>query len=289
MTAAAPVKTQPANAQTADDGSRFYTHPTTGERFISVTTVLSDIAKFGLPDWAASLTARAAIERIEWLKAAADHGDCHSTRTDDACGECAECVVAWLANRHNEVRDTAGDLGRKLHDAAEAETLLGPGAHVDEEVAPFLTQWKRWRDAWQPTFVAAEMTVISRKWGYGGTLDSIIQLDRPELLPPRFRHLAGLPVCVDYKTGKHLDIPKGWQVNAYSKADAVLLEDGTELPMPDIKGGLIVHIRPNKLQVREVHLTDYAFDGFIHTVRVAEGLDAGLNSVLSRPYTLKES
>lgn len=279
----------PKLAETNADGGRWYVHPTTGERFISVTTVLSDIARFGLTDWAGRLAAEAAMERLDWLNRAAQVDDCNSTKTEDACGECPACVTSWLANRHNDIRDAAGERGRKLHEAAEQETLFGEGATVDEDIQPYVDGFRLWCDRWRPTFLASEMTVISRKWGYAGTLDGIVQLDDPTVLPKTFQHLAGLPLCADWKTGKHVDIPKGWQVVAYSNADAVLLPDGEELPMPDIKGGLLLHLRPRKVQVREVYLTELAFAYFRNLLHVAEGLDAGLNSVLSRPHTLKET
>lgn len=282
---AALAKPQPANAELVD-GDRWYVHPITGERFISVTTVLGDVAKFGLPRWAAGLSARAAFDQLDWLNRAALMDACNSTQTDDACGDCPACVIAWLSTRHDEVRDDAAELGRKLHDAAEEHALWGPGAHLDEQVRPFFEHWLRWREAWRVDFEATEMTVISRKWGYAGTLDAAVRLTHADLLPKPFRHLTGLLLCVDYKTGKHIDIPKGWQVTAYSRADAVLLKDGTELPMPEFRGGLLVHIRPDRLQVREVHTSDRVFASFIHVLRMAEALDAGLNSVLSRPYTL---
>jgi len=278
----------PANSTTDNDGGRWYIHPVTGERFRSVTTALADIARFGLTDWAGRLAAEAAMERLEWLNRAALVDDCNSTKTEDACGDCPACVMSWLANRHNDVREAAGDRGRKLHEAAEHETLFGEGGMVDDDVRPYLDGFRRWNAAWRPTFLASEMTVISRRWGYGGTLDGIVQLDDVTRLPRTFHHLVGLPLCADWKTGKHVDIPKGWQVVAYANADAVLMPDGTELPMPEIKGGLLLHIRPAKVQVREVYLTEPAFANFRHLLRVAEGLDAGLNTVLSRPHTLKE-
>jgi hypothetical protein len=275
----------PLHAETDQaSGSRWYIHPTTGERFISVTTVLGNIARFGLNDWAAKLSAEAAFEWLPWLTCCADVPSCN-IKGDDACGNCRACAIGYLANRHNEVRDAAGDLGSKLHDAAEQDALFGQGARVDSDVLPFLSQYERWRDAWKPTFHATEMTVISRKWGYAGTLDWIAQFAD---LPKKFAHLNGLPVLGDTKTGKHVDIPKGWQVVAYAKADAVLLPDGSEVPMPAVFGGLLLHIRPDRVQVREVHLTDANHGYFVHMLRVVEGLGLGLNSAMSRPYTLKE-
>jgi hypothetical protein len=283
---------KPAGPPTAETdpntGSRWYIHPTTGERFISVTTVLGYISKFGLPDWSARLAAEAAFNRLPWLNRASRVRQCNATKTDNACGVCRDCVAYWLATRHTQVRDDAGELGSKLHAIAEQDALFGEGAEVDEDVRPFVDQFRRWRTLYRPEFLAAELTVISRKWGFAGTLDGIVRFPEDSPLPKPIKHLAGLPVCGDYKTSKSVDIPKGWQVVAYSKADAVLLPDGSELPMPEIKGGLIVHIRPNKVQMREVHLTDANFAYFVHMCRVVEGLTSGLNSVLSRPVTMPQ-
>lgn len=286
------VKTDrhPVNSETdKDSGSRWYIHPVTGERFISVTTVLGNIAKFGITPWAARLSAIAAFDRLPLLNRASRIPVCNATKTDDACGSCRDCVTFWLADRHNQVRDDAADLGVKLHDVAEQDALFGEGVHVDEDVRPFVEQFRRWRRRYEPQFLATEMTVISRKWGYAGTLDAILHFEVESRLESALAHLTGLPLCIDWKTSKSVDLVKGWQVVAYSNADAVLLPDGTELPMPEIKGGLIVHIRPDKVQMREVHLTDENFQYFIHMLRVVEGLSAGLNTVLSRPVTLKEN
>jgi len=286
VTAPAKVDRHPINSETNQDGTRYYIHPTTGERFISVTTVLGNIAKFGLTPWAAKLSATAAFDRLPQLVRASRMPACNSTKTDDACGTCRDCVTYWLADRHNQVRDDAADLGVKLHDVAESDALFGEGAHIDEDVRPFVEQFRRWRTAYEPEFLASEMTVVSRKWGYAGTLDAILSIP---VMPKPLEHLSGLPNCVDWKTSKTVDRVKGWQVVAYANADAVLLPDGTELPMPEIKGGLIVHIRPDKVQMREVHLTSENFQYFVHMLRVVEGLSAGLNTVLSRPVTLKEN
>lgn len=281
---------KPAGPPTAETdkatGHRWYIHPRTGERFISVTTVLDHISKFGLPDWSARLAAEAAFDRLPWLNRVSRNAPCNATKTGNACGNCPDCAASWLASRHTQVRDDAGDRGTKLHDAAEQDVLFGVGAEVDADVQPFVDQFRRWRDRYKPEFLATELTVISRKWGYAGTLDQIVRFAAESKLPKQLAHLTGLPLCGDYKTSKSVDIPKGWQVVAYSKADAVLTPDGEELPMPEIKGGLIVHIRPDKVQMREVYVTDANHAYFVHMARVVEGLGSGLNSVLSRPVTL---
>lgn len=280
----------PVNAVTnAETGSRWYIHPITGERFISVTTVLDQVAKFGIPGWAAKLAATAAFDRAPWLALVATEGiEACNADGDDACGQCRACAVFWLADRHNVARKHAADVGSRLHEAAEQHAVFGPGGSVDADIQPYLDWYVRWMDVWKPEFVATEATVLSRKYGYAGTLDKIIQLNHPDLLPPAFKALAGLNLVGDTKTVNYLDVTKGWQVIAYSKAETILLDDGTEIPMPEIGGGLIVRVKPDRLQVRKVEITEQNFAYFIHLLRVTEGLSAGLNTVLSRPYTLKE-
>jgi hypothetical protein len=287
MSAPAVEKRNPANSETDEKtGSRWYIHPRTGERFISVTTVLGNIAKFGLPAWSARLAARAAFDRLPWIVRCSRVAPCNATASEDACGQCRECAQLWLASRHTDVRDEAGDRGSRVHEASEQIELFGEGAHVDDDIRPLVDQYRRWQAIYRPEVLGTEMTVISRKWGYAGTLDNIWRFPMDSPLPPKHHHLRGIPIVGDKKTGKHIGIPEGWQVNAYARADAVLLPDGSEEPMPAVEGGLILHIRPDRVQMREVYVTDANHAAFVHELRVAEALGAGLNTVLSRPINL---
>ena len=74
---------------------------------------------------------------------------------------------------------------------------------------------------------------------YAGTLDAILRFTDDSDLPKPMRHLKNLNILDDYKTGKYVGAPNSWQLNAYRFAEAVLLPDGTEEPMPPIEAGLI--------------------------------------------------
>lgn len=272
----------PRFADTQRDGSRWYVLDS-GERFISVTTVLGGITKYGLLDWAAKLAAETAAEHVDRLTTASD--PCNA-RGDDACGICRTCVTTWIAGAHNRVRDAAGDRGTRLHEATAHYDVFGEGGHVDDDVMNQFTHYRNWLDYYKPEIVATDVTVISRKWGYAGSLDKIIKFGEDSPLPKSLDHLRGLNLVLDEKTGKHVGITEGLQVTAYARADAILLDDGTETELPPIGGGLILHNRPEKIQMREVHVTDANHALFVHALRVAEGMGASLNSVLSRPVNL---
>lgn len=278
---------EPFFADTDAAGSRYYVL-NSGERFISVTTVLSYIAKNYLTDWAAGMAADAALDNAEQVFTAADTPSCN-TKGDDACGLCRTCVREWLANRHNAYRDAAGDRGTKLHEASEHRELHGPGGTVDEDAKPFFDAYVNWADRARPEILAAEMTVVSRKWGHAGTLDNLMRFGDDSELPAALEHLRHKVLLVDKKTSKSISFEHGWQVNGYSLCETAVMQDGTEVPTPAVDSGLILHIRPESeggVKMREAHINPLNQAKFIHTLRMAEGATVPLGSVLSRPASL---
>ena len=276
--------TTPVNAD--DSGEhRWYTHPTTGERFLSVTAALGYIAKRELPDWAASLSAKAAIDAWSRVRDAAVIDPC-DRKGDQACGQCRTCMTVWLRDRHRVVRDTASHLGSRFHSAVDHQTKFGSGGHVDADVLPFLDAYNTWAERAKPTYKAAEVTVFSRKYGYAGTLDAVQFFGVKSELPPKLAHLKRRNVLVDYKTGKTVGAPSGWQLNAYRNAEGVLMPDGTELKLPRIGAGMVLHVRPESeggVKMREAFLTPKNFAHFIHALRIAEAMMSPLGESLSRP------
>lgn len=276
--------TTPINA--VDTGThRWYVHPITGERFLSVTAALSHIAKFELPGWAATLSAKAAIDAWSRVQDAASIDPC-GRKGDNVCGQCRTCVTRWLADRHNVVRDTASDLGSRFHQAVEHYTVFGPGGYVDADVRPFFNAYLAWAERAKPKLRAAEVTVINRRFGYAGTLDAVMFFGVKSELPKPLAHLKRRSVLVDYKTGKSVGAPAAWQLAAYRSAEAVLLPDGTEVKLPRIGAGLILHIRPESeggVAMREAHLDARAFSRFVHALRIAEAMSSPLGDSLSRP------
>lgn len=281
---------EPFFADTDPSGSRYYVL-NSGERFISVTTVLSYIAKPYLIPWAAGLTADAALDNAERVFAAADTPPCN-TKGDDACGLCRACIRDWLANRHEAVRDAAGERGTKLHAAAEHRELHGPGGTVDDDAAPYFEAYVNWADRAKPTVLATEMTVVSRKWGMAGTLDNLMAFGDDSVLPKALEHLRHKVLLVDKKTSKSVDFTQAWQVNGYSLCETAVMPDGSEIDTPAVDSGLILHIRPESeggVKMREAHINTLNQAAFIHTLRMAERVTAPLGDVLSRPAKLPKS
>jgi hypothetical protein len=270
VTAAVDARRQPANSKTDDEGSRWYIHPQTGEKFLSVTTALKIMAKEKLIFWAAGSVAAEAMEQLPTLVRKARIRPCERTG-EDRCRECRACAVIDLRGYPMQVRDEAANLGSRVHTAAERYALTGELDGIDEDVVPFIDQYLAFHRQYRPTYEAAEMTVISREFNYAGTLDGIVRLG---WCPPKHKDLVGKALVKDTKSGKGVYDEAAMQLAAYKHAEAILLPDGTELPMPATEDtAIVLHLRPD--------------DYWVHPVPVGQRMHGGFLTALAL-YTFRE-
>ncbi len=254
----------PTNADTNDEtGERHYIHPITGERFVSVTTILQVVAKTGLPYWAAKTVQEYALEQIPLLVQSLRRRACDS-KGNDRCGLCRDCVALDLRRAPDRLRDEAADRGKRIHHIAERHTLTGEIDPHADDIAPYVEQYLKWRHQFQPTFDASEMTVLNRAHGYAGTLDAIVRLG---WCPPATKHLIGVPLVEDTKSGKGVYPEYALQLAAYRWAERVLLPLGDEVDLPDVSDtGLLLQVRPDNYYSRPVQIGQPTFDAFLRVL-----------------------
>lgn len=230
---------KPKFAQASDKG-RHYVHPTSGERWISITNALDmAVSKPALVPWAAKVTANAMWDRLPDAITASMGG----ART-------REPFLREVKGQVRYVKDTAADLGTRVHDAAE-RLALGKAAVDDDEARPYAAQVLAWMETFgvnmDRDIEAAEATIINRSCGYAGTGDLWVHLHlAPDLTwTPRKRHLW----LVDYKSSatRLADScypENGLQLAALANAETLLLDDGTEIPAPGpIAGTAVLNLR----------------------------------------------
>jgi len=149
------------------------------ERHWSVTTILGCLKAEGLLYWTAEEAAKAAVNSAASLQARIEE-------------EGREAVIKWLRDarfRRAKGERTAAELGTEVHAACESYALTGQRPDVDAEVQPFLDQFDRWAQEFQPVYQAAEVTVYSQSYGYAGTCDA-------------FLTVGGVRCIVDYKSSR---------------------------------------------------------------------------------------
>lgn len=260
----AAAKAGPPTAETnPETGARWYIHPTTGERFVSVTTILQCVAKEALPYWAAKVTAEHALDNLPLLVKAIRRKPC-GQKGDDRCGICRDCVALELRRTPDRERDAAADRGTRIHHVAEQHVLTDEVVGHDDDIAESVKQFLRFRAQFKPTYEASEATVINRAYGYAGTLDAVLRLG---WCPPKYADLVGLPMVKDTKSGKSCYPEYAMQLAAYRRGEAILLPDGTEHPMPPTHDvGILLHIRPENYWVRPVDIGDTTFTAFLNVL-----------------------
>lgn len=274
------------------------------ERFWSVTTMLKSIANGALDYWGKEQVAKSAVGIRKTLSARVDED-----------GE--EETVKWLINsvyRRPKGQRSSAELGTAVHDAIEQYTITGIYPDVDDEVAPFLMQFDRWAQAFQPVYIAAEMAVYNATYGYAGTLDFILRLDaQASASDPDLN--GQLDVIGDYKTSRDSFTKKGeekkpyaevgLQLAAYANAELcatwrarrheyqrrryyLLSQAERELSrsLPRIDGAIAIHITPDHCRPYPVRIDEPVFDAFLYTVEVTRWNNDLSKTVIGPPLTI---
>ncbi|MFE2936690.1 hypothetical protein [Streptomyces sp. NPDC059278] len=223
--------TNPKHAQDTPQG-RYYTDPAGGPALVSVTNVLDTAVNksHSLVPWGVKVTVEYVLDN--WKAIA------HRVITD------RPALTREIKAIHREVKETASNLGDRIHTAAEQHVLGAPVTN-DAEVAPYLAQLVRWLALWSVDLtehvVATEITVMHRRLGYAGTADLMIWLPTG---PDGVMELW----LIDYKTSatrsaKSVYPENTLQLAALRYAETALLPDDTDAPMPAIQRTGVLNLR----------------------------------------------
>jgi hypothetical protein len=258
-----------AGRTTLPDSSRFYTHPVTGNRLWSVSTIIEGTwAKPWLTDWSVGLSAKwcldhmtdlARLLRDEGRTAALKYvaGEAERERLLKAdCGtyvhDVQERLIYWAASPGRTGADIAMPiLPEHLENALyhiggdEYEPVTDVADHMVTGFMQFVTDF-------DPQIEAAEMRVMNLEIGVAGTLDAIMVLygygigSDPFTGESRVVAMPGsrLILCVDTKTGKYPGSGVREQLAAYRRMTECLLPMGDIHPMPCTDAGAVLHLRP---------------------------------------------
>lgn len=258
-----------------EDG-RFYYWKDEAAR-ISVTNAISKgIPKPALLGWAKKQTAIGAIEmhqKIDDLLKDEELTWNAKTGKPTSTGGAAAYSLLW--NYADSKRDAAADTGTMVHDLLESYALgEDPPIPADPTVRAMYEQGIDFLKVTSPEIVAAEAIVYNRRYNYAGTLDAIMLFDHPQL-PGH--------TMVDYKTGKGVYSEAALQLTALAYCEFIGMDDGTEIELPPIDNGVVVHIRPDKWEVIPVRLDAKVFQRFVGALHTAEWQLRDAKQALGRP------
>jgi hypothetical protein len=223
--------TSPKHARDTERG-RYYTDPAGGPDLVSVTNVIDTAVNksMALVPWGVKVTVEYVLDN--WKAIA------HRVLTD------RPALTKEIKALHRAAKERAADLGDRVHAAAEAR-VLGAPVPDDAEVLPYIAQLDTWLTSWgidlDEHVVATEITCLHRRLGYAGTADLLVWLPTG----PGGRLELWL---IDYKTSatrpaKSVYPENTLQLAALRYAEAVLLPDDTNEPMPKVQRTGVLNLR----------------------------------------------
>lgn len=221
-------------------GRRYVWPPNTDDPELvvpSVTTVLNNLNKPALPNWAAKEVAKYAVDNIpQW----------EDLPPDDAVDLLKRAPYRNMRKR--------GDIGSAVHAAVEAwiaEPGDNPPVVDDLDLIPYIAGAISFLNEQVHRVVHAEATIFNRKYEYAGTADAIVKL--------RNGHIA----VVDWKTSRGIYPESALQVVAYANGDFIGRDDGTKVDFPPPTAAYVVHLPGDATyKAYPVPLTDRAFRTF---------------------------
>lgn len=230
--------------------SRYYVHPETGAKVPGVTSIIGMLPKPFLTFWASKVVAEYAIDHLGDMVNIVLRGD-------------RQGAIDYLKNAPRRTTGAAAETGTLAHSAFE-DIANGKDPVVSPDVLPFARLFKRMMTDTGIIIDRQEQTVYSHQHDYAGSFDG-------------WGSINGKPVVIDNKTTKsgiHAEV--ALQLSAYRYADVILNPDGTTSPIPPADGGIVIHVRPDKIQVVEVDCDEEVFDFFLNlrkTFRWVDGKD----------------
>lgn len=265
--------TQPAQAKTTKKGRMYAWPPTPPHEFevYSVTTLLGEADdKPWMAPWRVKMVVEYAVEKVEeWV---------HMARGDVGSKERAKRLLKgeqWGTS--SSISKHKAGIGTVAHAAADRYAAGDPmdwqevGNALTKENVPgefhstafgYVKAAYKFLDEVRPEIIHREATVYSREHEYAGTLDMQARLRIGD---------SKLLAVVDYKSSASIYDDVALQLVAYSRADFVGRDDGSELPLERADYGVIVQLLDNGEYVLHTFaLNDELFEVFLAAKAVAE-------------------
>lgn len=218
-----------------------------GPAMPGVTSVIANIDKSGpLIGWAKGVTADVALANVDRLA--------EMVKSDGVAP-----TKAWLTAHATAEKDRAGELGTRLHIAAE-RIARGQPHGLEDEFLPWLQGYQRFLSEWQPNFRSLERYCANLKVGYGGTFDFIAMI-------------GGKWTLGDLKTGRNIYTEGRVQLTALGHAEFIGLPgDPKKYPMPKIAQYVVLHVRPESYakgyQLYRINVDDADWQTFLGALQV---------------------
>jgi hypothetical protein len=195
-------------------------HQLDGKNLNGITTILSVIAKPALIQWSANM----AVDFIQ-------------NNATVVGGEDWDALLKEARTAHRKKKEKAGDIGTEVHQAVEdyiKSKIVGAPDGINKEIVQkSLDNFIEFARGYNVKFLFSERNLYSRKYGIGGIVDFVCEID-------------GETWIGDVKTASGI-YPENWlQMSAYDLM-------GQEMDLwKNIKGYIVVNLRKDgEIEVKQ--------------------------------------
>ncbi len=239
-------------------------------RFHSVTTLIDNgTPKRALMGWIGRTVAEAGVEYHDVVGTMIAAGD-------------RDGAIRYLADSRFKASEKAAARGSMLHEVARLQALGAPLPAYDDEVKPYVDQFLRYLDDFQPEYKMVETAVYNESYEYAGTLDAIVRLEGADLVQD---------IKTNYKKPTEKNRPPyseiALQMVAYARAELVALRPEVEReedrntryyvyddtipvePMPPVEGALALIVTPYDYILKPVLIDDEVWTAWLYVREAA--------------------
>lgn len=203
-----------------------------GERYPSVTTILKYcVPKPALATWKNKQLIGTTLDNISEFE-----------------GRDREAGVKRIIALHKDDTTKAG-IGSEVHAFAEASANGWPTPEPSPEAEPYFRAYERFQYDVKPKYIATELTVYNRTYGFAGTGDIFAKV---------FKHDA----VIDIKTGKSVWPEVALQCSAYANGEFAVDSRNVRTEAPRVDRGYVLHLSPNGYELRRLDIGDTSFSAF---------------------------
>lgn len=234
-----------------NSGSRFYFNEAAPEvKYPGVTSIVGMLPKPFLQRWNANMAADLAVDSLDFIKQMAERDR-----------EGAKKYIAGAAFRYTSRRAKVGSAAHDLFERMIRGQYVGT---VHPDLVPYQRHFAEFLDSVQPELVRAEDVAWSDTHAYAGSFDAMLRLKLDERGKPDPAGDEAL-VIADWKTSKGTYPDVALQMAAYAHADKVISPDGSEAPMPEFDGAVVLHITDTAWEFLPVRIDqEDVFSHFLH-------------------------
>jgi len=174
-------------------------------------------------------------------------------------------AIDYIKGAATRYTKTRANVGSDAHDLFERMIRGEYIGRVHPDLEPYRRHFAEFLAAVNPELVRAEDVAWSDEHQYAGSFDALLRVwvNDDRTVDPTRKTGEPITVVADWKTSKGTYPDVALQMSAYAHADRLIDPNGVSEPFPEVDGGVVLHITPDRWEFKPVDISDEVFAYFL--------------------------